>query len=231
MRTSLFNWRQLVGISLIIFLPVSLLGQENAGAMLRSNGAGVLVNKNAAPATTVLYRNDLVETPKQGSARIESTGSSADINPETMVEFQGDELVLDHGSLSVNTNRGLRVRVGCVTVTPVNPADWTHYEVLDTDGKVTVSARKNDVYIDAKSRNLQQAKQDTKSDRSIVRESEQKSRDERCAADARQKGTTPGTGAILNSPWALGAGAAAVGAGMIWVLKHNDDPISPATPN
>jgi hypothetical protein len=229
MRSGLFNWRQVVGISLIIFLPVSLFAQESAAAMLRSNGAGVLVNKNAAPATTALYRDDVIETQKQGSARIESTGSSADINPETMVEFQGDELVLDHGSLSVNTNRGLRVRVGCLTVTPVNPADWTHYEVLDTDGKVTVSARKKDVYIDAKSRNLQQAKQDTKSDRSIVRETEQKTRDEHCAA----ADTSHMTGTalpILSSPWAVGAGAAVVGAGIIWVLKHNDDPISPATP-
>lgn len=229
MRTSLFNWRQAVGISLIIFLPASLLGQENAGAMLRTNGAGVLVNKNAVPDTTALYRNDLVETPKQGSARIESTGSSADINPESMVVFHGDELVLDHGSLSVNTNRGLRVRVGCLTVTPVNPADWTHYEVLDTDGKVTVSARKSDVYIDAKSRNLQQAKQDAKSDRSIVRETEQKTREEHCAAaDPRQMTGT--TKAILNSAWAVSAGGAVVGAGIIWVLRKNDDPISPATP-
>lgn len=219
-----------MGFSLVIFLPISLLAQETAGAMLRSNGAGVLVNRNAAPATNALYRDDVIETQKLGSARIESTGSSADINPETMLEFEGDELVLDHGSLSVNTSRGLRVRVGCVTVTPVNLADWTHYEVADLDGKVTVSARKSDVYLDAKSRNLKQAKQDTKSDRSIVRESEQKSRDERCAADARQKGVAPGSGAILNSPWAVGAGAAIVGTGIIWALHSNDDPISPARP-
>ena len=53
-------------------------------------------------------------------ARIEMIGSSVDVNPETMVQFQGDELALDDGSLSVNTSRGLRIRVGCVTVTPVN---------------------------------------------------------------------------------------------------------------
>jgi hypothetical protein len=216
---------------LIIFLPAFSLSQETAGAILRSNGIGVLVNKSAAPATTALYRNDLVETQRASTARIESAGSVADINPETMVQFQGDELVLDHGSLSVNTNRGVHVRVGCVTVTPVNSSEWTHYEVTDVDGKVTVSARKSDVYIDAKSSNLQQAKQSTQSDRSIVRETEQKSREERCgAANVRSKGTVGGAGALLNSPWVVGAAAAAIGVPVCLTIKNNDDPISPARP-
>ena len=97
-----------------------------------------------------------------------------------MVQFEGNELVLDHGSLSVNTSRGLRVRVGCLTVTPVNDAQWTHYDVVDCDGKVTVSALKNDVYIDARSSNPQQARQSSRSSRVTVREGEQKSREEKC---------------------------------------------------
>jgi len=31
-----------------------------------------------------------------------------DIDADTVVQFEGDELVLDHGSLSVNTTRGLK---------------------------------------------------------------------------------------------------------------------------
>src|ERR1700674_1595336 len=142
---------------MIVILPVSLPAQDTAAAMLRSNGTGVLLNKNPAPASAALFSNDLIETPKTAVARIEASGSSADLNPETVVQFEGNELVLDHGSLSVNTSRGLRVRVGCVTVTPVNDAQWTHYEVADLDGKVTVAALKNDVYIDARSNHPQQA--------------------------------------------------------------------------
>ena len=95
-----------------------------------------------------------------------------------MVQFEGNELVLEHGSLSVNTSRGLRVRVGCVTVTPVNDTEWTHFDVVDLDGKVTVSALKNDGYIDSRSSNPQQAKQSGHSSRVIVHEGEQKSREE-----------------------------------------------------
>jgi hypothetical protein len=214
---------------MIAILPVSLLANETAAALLRSKD-GVLLNKNPAPASSALFPDDLIETQKGAVARIEATGSAADINPETVIQFEADELVLDHGSLSVTTSRGLRVRVGCVTVTPANN-EWTHYEVTDVDGKVTVSALKDDVNIDSRSANPQQARKSTRSDRVTVREGEQKSREEKCgAALIKASGAVAGRGAILNSVWAKGAGLAAIGAAACWALCHDDDPMSPARP-
>jgi hypothetical protein len=212
-----------------VILPVSLLAEDTTAAMLRSSG-GVLVNKTPAPPSRALFLHDLIEIQKNAVARIEAAGSTADINPETVVQFEGDELVLDHGSVSVNTSRVLRVRVGCVTVTPVN-ADWTHYDVTDMDGKVTVSALKNDVYIDSRSKKPEQAKQPTHSDRVIVREGEQKSREEKCgAALMKESGRFAGRGAIMNSPWAIGAGIVVVGVLACLGLCHGDDPVSPSKP-
>lgn len=197
---------------------------------MRSNGVGILVNKNPTPGSIALYRNDLVETQKAAAARIEISGSSADLNPGSMVQFDTGELALDHGSLSVNTSRGLRVRIGCITVTPVHETEWTHYEVSDVDGKVTVSARKSDVYIDARSNKPQEVKHPERSSRSLVRETEQKTRDENCAAgDYRARGVAA-PAPILSSPWAVGAGAAAVGVITCWALCRTDGPISPAVP-
>jgi hypothetical protein len=218
---------------MIVILPVSLSAQDTSAAILRSNGVGVLVNRNPAPASAALFSNDLVETQKTAVARIESAGSTADVSSETMVEFEGSELALDHGSLSVNTSRGLRVRVGCVTVTPVNDEQWTHYDVIDRDGKVSVSALKNDVYIDARSSNFQQTKQSAHSTRVTVREGEQKSREERCGVgDMKTPGSgLPGVGAMMNSPWAIGAGIAGVATIVcLGLLCRNDDPISPTKP-
>jgi ferric-dicitrate binding protein FerR (iron transport regulator) len=127
-------------------LPASLAADDNGIAMLRGNG-GVLLNRSAAPASAALFPGDTVETQPKAAARIELTGSAVDLNAETIVEFESGEIVLDHGSLSVNTSRSLRVRVGCLSVTPVNPA-WTQFEVTDLDGRVTVSALKSDVNID-----------------------------------------------------------------------------------
>jgi len=200
--------------------------------MLRSSGQGVFVNGSPAPSSAAIFSGDFIETPKQAAARIEATGSSATIDPETLPQcFEDQELVLDHGSLAVFTRRGLHVRVDCVTVTPVNPSIETTYEVLDREGKVTVHATKGDVYIDAKSKNPKEVKNPSKSSRGIVRESEQKSCEEKCGAPAMKWQKPPGLGAAMNSPWAIGGGVVAIGGLTVWVLCKGDDPISPSSPH
>jgi len=196
--------------------------------MLRSNGVNVFLNQRPAPPSVALFPNDLVETRKDAVARIESNGSTADIAPETMIQFEGDELVLDHGRLSVHTMRGLRVRVGCVTITPQNLTDWTYYEVADLEGKVNVSAIQRDVYIDEHSWNTRPVKGST-SNRATVHEGEQKSRSEKCGADLKST-PTDAVNPILNSPWAIGAGVVAVGAVACFALCQNNNPISPTKP-
>lgn len=217
---------------MMVFLPVSLLAQDTAAAILRSNGVGVVVNKYPAPASIAIFAHDLIEIQKDAAARIEASGSTADVNSDSIVQFDVGELALEHGSLSVNTSRGMRVRIGCLTVTPVNQEEWTHYNVIDVDGRVTVSALKDDVYIDARSNNPKDAKQSGHSDRVIVREGEQKSREERCgAAYLKNPSAIAGTGAIMNSPWVIGAGFAVVGAALCFgLLCQGDDPISPTKP-
>ena len=213
-----------------VILPVWLSAQETAAAILRTSGTGVLVNGNPSPVSIALFPNDLVETPKNIVARIEATGSAADIGAETMVQFEAEELVLDHGSLSVNTTRGLRVRVGCLTVTPVNASEKTQYDVSDLDGKVTVNAAKRDVYIDSRAKKPQEAKNPSRSSRDLVREGEQKSRAEKCGAAYPRGNTSPGVGPLMNSRWALILGGSAAGTIACLGLCHDDDPASPSKP-
>jgi hypothetical protein len=213
-----------------VILSVSLAAQDVVGAMLQSKGVGVTVNHNNAPASIALFPNDLVETPKSAAARIEITGSTADINAETMVEFGTTELVLDHGSLSVHTSRGLKVRVGCLTVTPVNDAVWTQYDVVDVDGKVTVRANQNDVYINAHSKNPQEIKQPEHSSRTIVKQGEEKSREEKCGGGYFPPTSTPGP--VLDSPWAVGIGfGIVIGITCYALCRTNTNPVSPACPS
>ena len=181
-------------------LPVSLLAQDTATAMLRSNGAGVMVNRTPARSANALLYEDLVETQRDAIARIEANGSTADINPETMIQFEGDTLVLDHGSLSVNTSRRLEGASGL-----------RHRHTREEDGvdslrrrrprwKVTVSALKKDVNINSRSSNPKQAKQGTNSS-VTVSEGQQKSREENCgAAYPRSASATPGAGRDYELP-------------------------------
>ena len=140
-------------------------------------GQGVLVNGNSVPASAAVFDNDLIQTEKASPARIEMTDSSATIDSETVLQFQLEELALDHGSLSVYTTSGLRVRVGCITITPVNPSSETLYEVIDRDGRVTVHASRSDVYIDAKEKQSKDVRSPSRSKRDVVRQGEQKSRE------------------------------------------------------
>ena len=99
------------------------------------------------------------------------------------MQFEGLELVLDHGSLHINTNRGMRVRVNCITIIPLT-LDRTQYDVTDVDGKVHVVAAKDDVKIHAKGAAYRAAKRGESSD-VIVREGEQSTRSEKCGAAAK----------------------------------------------
>ncbi|MGO9085489.1 MAG: hypothetical protein ACLP6G_00030 [Terriglobales bacterium] len=224
----LFKWRNLVCLLLLATLPLSLAADDTGGAILHSSGS-VLLNKNPVPSTGALRSDDLIETQSDAIARIELAGSAADMNPETMVQFNSAELILEHGSLSVNTSRGLKVRVGCVTVTPVR-LEWTHYDVSDVDGKVTVAALKNDVYVESRSANAQPARQSTRSDRAIVREGEQKSRQEKCGGATLKESSVAGRGPIMSSPYVMWPAAGVIFGVARWVICCGDDAVSPDRP-
>jgi hypothetical protein len=130
----------------------------------------------------------------------------------------------------VYTSVGLRVRVGCVTITPVNPSSETLYEVIDRDGKVIVHASKSDVYIDAKEKQSKDVRSPSRSKRDIVRQGDQKSREEKCGEVVIKAQQTQAIGAILNSPWAVGIGVGAASVLTCWSLCRGDDPISPWKP-
>jgi hypothetical protein len=210
---------------MIVVLPTSVMSQTG-GAMLHSDG-GVWLNGNLAPNSSAIFPHDLVQTQKESKAKIDADGSSATIEPDTIVQFDGDELVLDHGSVQVNTSRGMRVRVNCLTVVPVNPA-WTRYDVIDVDGKMKVVAYENDVTIHYGGAADKKSK--ASDSNATLHQGEQATRDERCGTAARPVDIVNAKGAILNSGWAKGAGLAAIVIGSCLGLCHGDDPISPSRP-
>jgi hypothetical protein len=220
--------RNFVCLILIGILPASLLADDTGAAILHSNG-GVRVNGNAAPNTATIFPGDSVEVPAQAAARLEVTGSTVDLTPETLLVFDNNEVHLEHGSVSVNTSRGFRVRAGCVTIAPVNTEAWTHYDVADINGKVHVSALKNDVNLESRSVNPVQVKKSTSS-RATVREGEQKTRDEKCGGND-LKSRTPGLGPLLDSPWVdWPAAGFIVGGTLCLVFCFNNQPLSPSNP-
>jgi len=219
-----------VCLILTAFLPLSLFADENGAAILVSNGS-VLVNHSQAAASLALFPSDVIETQAGSSARIQLNGSTVDIGAQSVVEFHSDELVLDHGSVLVNTSHKFRVRVGCVLVTPAYE-DWTLYDVTDTDGRVTVAAHRKDVYLNSHSPHAKLSREGEDEGRShvTVLEGEQKSRQEKCgAADVRQY---PAWDGPLDSPWVIGSGGGAIlGMTLCILFCFDGNPVSPSWPN
>ena len=168
-----------------------------------------------------------MRTQKENSARIDADGSTITVEPETIVQFEGLELALDHGHLQLDTAREMKVLIGCVTVTPIT-YDRTQFDVTDIDGKVKVVAYKNDVKIELHGSALRKTKGESSS--TIVREGEQATRSEHCGVRVRPSQGTTGGGAFLDSAWAKGGGIVAIGVTCL-IICRGDDPISPSKPN
>lgn len=220
------EWRNLVCVMMVVILPVSVMPQDSGRAMLHSDGS-VWLNGNAITNSSALFPHDSVQTPKGVVAKIDAEGSTVTILPETVLQFEGDEIVFDHGSLQMNTVRQMKVRVNCMTVIPVSP-EWTQFDVTDVDGKVTVAANQKDVKIHYEATVAKMSKRFAAAD-VIVHQSEKTTREERCGAPARPASAINATGALLNSTLAKVAGAGAILATCI-LLCRGDNPISPDKP-
>jgi hypothetical protein len=204
-------------------------GQGQAASAILHTQGGVWVNGYEARDSSAVFAGDLIETKPEFSATLSLEGTTILIQQETVGKLQGDMLVLDHGSVSVGTSKGFKVRVKCITVVPVLN-EWTQYEVTDRNGTVQVAARKNDVNVEHEagarkaSPGMEAAQGPT---RETVHEGEQKSYDEAgiCGAPA-----PTGPSSSLNPKW-IAAGAAGAGV-LIWILVHGTGktPISAAQP-
>ncbi|MFZ0954007.1 MAG: hypothetical protein WAN17_17170 [Candidatus Sulfotelmatobacter sp.] len=221
----MLEWRNLVCGVMAVVLPTSLMAQDSARAMLRNDG-GAWVNGNPAPTSSTIFTHDVVRTQKENKARIDADGSTVTVEPETIVQFEGDELVLEHGTLQVNTFRGMRVRVNCVTVSP--PAqEWARYDVTDVDGRVLVLAHQNDVKIHYSGPATWRSKHVELTD-VTVHQGEQATHEERCGETPK----TPGDAnrPFLDSPRAIGAGSAVIIGVTCWALCLKNPALSPDKP-
>ena len=213
-----FHLKILSCIMVIVF-PAALLAADLPGAMLYSHGTALL-NGNSITRSSAIFVGDLVQTNADSVANINATGSSVLVLNESLVEYQGSTLKLEHGGVTVSTSKLLATRAGSVMVSPVANV-WTEFEVRDVDGKVQILARKGDLTVkdDNGTTTLAQGQEATRDD---TQQKEEK-RNRRVAA-----AQVPGYGAALDSPWAIGIGGGIILGGTAWVLLQSDEPASPS---
>jgi len=172
-----------------------------------------------------------LQTRSDSVANITQTGSSITVLADSLVQFEGSSLKIEHGGLTVSTSKGVITTAGDVKVAPATSA-WTEFTVTDVDGTVRIAANKGDLLItdDAGSATLQQGQDTTRQE-----SPDQVNNNDQPAKEKKKKKRAPGAapaagGGLLNSPIAVGAGAAAIVGVTTWVLLQSSNPASPSTP-
>jgi hypothetical protein len=210
---------------MILIFPASLFGGEAAPAAMLYSRGGTVLNGSTVPRSSALFSGDLVQTSADSVANINATGSTVLVLNETILQYEGDFLKLEHGGISISTSKSMSAHAGEVKISPAKGV-LTEFEVRDVDGRVEIAARKGDLTIsDEKGTTTLAQGQETERDESASAPHKKKRR--------RNNGNTPAAepgvaGAILDSPIAIGVSAGAIGGLAIWSLTRSDDPVSPA---
>ena len=220
-------FRGMVSCVLAVLFPFSLFAADSNAAMLYTSGPAWVNGAHVPRPSSAIFSGDLLQTRSDSVANINQPGSTVRVLSDSLVQFPGNSVTIDHGGVTVSTSKGMATTAGEVKVAPVSSA-WTEFNVTDVDGTVRIAARKGDVTVsDGKGTVTLAQGQETTRDESSDNSSDRSKRKNR----KQMGGATPGaSGGILNSPVAIGvAGAAALGI-TTWVLIKDDDPASPAKP-
>jgi hypothetical protein len=209
--------------------PAALFAADQPAAMLYSHGTALL-NGNSIARSSAIFSGDLVQTNADSAANINASGSIVLVLNDSLVQYEGSTVKLEHGGVTISTSKLLATRAGDVTVSPAAGV-WTEFEVRDVDGRVQIAARKGDLTIgdDTGTSTLPQGQQTTREESQPQNDSpsqnDNKKRKKRAAA-----GPAPaaGGGWILDSPVAIGIGGGAILGATAWVLVQSEQPASPS---
>jgi hypothetical protein len=222
-------FRKMVSCVLLLIFPGSLFAADSSAAMLDANGAA-WVNGSHAPSSSAIFSGDLVQTRSDSAANINAPGASITVLADSMVQFEGASLKIEHGGVAVSTSKGVAASAGDVRVAPASNA-WTEFNMTDVDGTVRIAARKGDLNVtdDNGTVLLAQGQETTRDE-----QSDQSGQSGQADGQKKKKSSTHAVpaagGGLLNSPIALGVGAAAIAGVTAWVLIRNDNPVSPSQP-
>jgi len=219
-------FRKMVSCVLLLIFPGCLFAADSGAAMIYSTGAA-WVNGSHVPNSSAVFAGDLVQTRSDSAANINSPGLSITVLADSLVQFEGSSLKVEHGGVAISTSKGVKASAGDVVVAPASNG-WTEFNMTDVNGTVKIAARKGDLSVtdDSGTVTLAQGQETTRDDQSDQSDNKKKKNNKKQGT-----GAAPAAGGgVLDSPLAIGIGAAAVGGVTAWVLIHNDNPVSPSQP-
>jgi hypothetical protein len=223
------GFRKMASCVLLFLFPYSLFAADSNAAMLYTNGAAWVNGAHVPRTSSAIFSGDLLQTRSDSVANINEAGSSITVLSDSLVQFDVSSVKIEHGGVTVSTSKGVATTAGDVKVTPASYA-WTEFNVVDVDGIVRIAARKGDLTIDDGNSvfTLQQGQETTRDETAPDNGKPDNGKKKK---KKQQSGAAPAAGGgIMNSPYAIGVGAAAVVGITTWVLVKSSNPESPTQP-
>src|SRR5271169_1628562 len=134
-------FRGMVSCVLLILFPGSLFAADSNAAMLYTNGAAWVNGAHVPRSSSAIFLGDLLQTRSDSVANINQPGSSITVLSDSLVQFEGASVDIQHGGVTVSTSKGIAATAGDVKVAPASSA-WTEFNVTDVDGTVRIHASK-----------------------------------------------------------------------------------------
>jgi hypothetical protein len=222
----------MVSYVLLLLFPVAMFAADSSAAMLYTNGAAWVNGVHVPRTSLAIFSGDLLQTRFDAVANINEPGSSISVQSDSLVQFEGVALRIEHGGVTVSTSKEMATIAGDVKVTPASYS-WTEFDVVDVDGTVRIIARKGELTVfDGKETvTLQQGQETTRQENSSASDTDQNSKGNKKKEKRRLAGAAPAAqGGVLNSPIAVGIGGAVVVGVATWVLLQPQHPASPSVP-
>jgi hypothetical protein len=213
--------RKMVSCVLLFLFPSSLFAADSNAAMLYTNGGAWINGSHVPRASSAIFTGDLLQTNSESVANINQSGSTVTVQSDSLVQFEGASVKIEHGGVTVATSKEMATTAGDVKVTPAS-FTWTEFNVTDVDGTVRIAATKGDLLINdgQQTTTLEQGQETTRDE---TTDTKKKKKDASGAAPA-------AGGGILNSPIAVGIGLGVIGGVTTWVLLQSNNPASPSQP-
>ncbi len=223
-------FRRMVSYVLLFLFPAGMFAADSNAAMLYTSGSAWVNGAHVPRSSSAIFSGDLLQTRYDSVANINEPGSAVAVRSDSLVQFEGMSVRIEHGGVAVSTSKEMATTAGDVKVTPASYS-WTEFDVVDVDGTVRIAARKGDLTIfDGKETvTLAQGQETTRQE--ISNDIDQDNKDAKKKNKKRFAGAAPAAqGGSLNSPLAVGIGGAVIVGVGAWVLTKSDNPASPSKP-
>src|SRR5580704_3191516 len=112
------GFRKLASCVLVFLIPGSLFGADSNAAMLYTNGAAWVNGAHVPRSSSAIFLGDLLQTRSDSVANINEAGSSITVLADSLVQFQGSSVDIQHGGVTVATSREVFATAGDIKITP-----------------------------------------------------------------------------------------------------------------